>query len=72
MMAATTTQEAFWLRFLLEKIGVSVATPIVLKKDSKASISFSGHSGNHHNSRNIDYRHHFVRLIYKKIIFLSH
>ena len=39
MAAATATQEAFWLRFLLEELGLNVTTPIVLKKDNKACIS---------------------------------
>ena len=61
MAAATATQEAFWLRFLLEELGLNVSTPIVLKEDNKACISFSDHPGNHRNSKHIDYRHHFVR-----------
>ena len=61
MAAATATQEAFWLRFLLVEMGPNIATPIVLREDNKACISFADHPGNHRNSKNIDYRHHFVR-----------
>ena len=61
MAAATATQEAFWLLFLLEELGLDVATPIVLKEDDEACISFSDHPGKHRNSKNINYRHHFVR-----------
>ena len=61
MAAATATQEAFWLRFLLEEMGLNVTTPIVLREDNKACISFADHPGNHRNSKHIDYRHHFVR-----------
>ena len=61
MAAATVTQEAFWLRCLLEEMGLNVATPIVLHEDNKACISFADHPGNHRNSKHIDYRHHFVR-----------
>ena len=38
-----------------------MSTPIVLKEDNKASISFFDHPGNHRNSKHSDYRHHFVR-----------
>ena len=38
-----------------------MSTPIVLKEDNKACISFSDHPGNRRNSKHIDYRHHFVR-----------
>ena len=31
MAAATVTQGAFWLRFLLEELGLNMSTPIVLK-----------------------------------------
>ena len=40
---------------------MNVTTPIVLKEDNKAYISFSDHPGNHRNSKHIDYCHHFVR-----------
>ena len=38
-----------------------MSTPILLKEDNKACISFSDHPGNHRNSEHFDYRHHFVR-----------
>ena len=60
MAAAAATQEAFWLRFLLEEMGLNVSTPIVQKEDNKACISFSDHPGEHRNSKHIDYCHHFV------------
>ena len=61
MAAATATQGAFWLRFLLEKMGLDVAIPIVQKEDNNACTSFSDHPGNHRDSRHIDYRHPLVR-----------
>ena len=45
----------------MEELGLNVATPIVLKEDNKACISFSDHPGNHRDSKHIDYCHHFVR-----------
>ena len=61
MTATSAAQEAFWLRFLLEEMGLNLTTPTVLREDNKARISFSGHPGNRHNSKRMDYRHHFVR-----------
>ena len=61
MTAATATQKTFFLRFLLEELGLNVSTPIVLKEDNKACISFSGPPGNHRNSKHIDSCHHIVR-----------
>ena len=61
MAAASATQEAFWLRFLLEGMGLNVVTLIVLKEDNKVCISVSYHPGNHRNSKHIDYRQYFVR-----------
>ena len=40
MAAATATQEAFWLRFLLEEMGLNVATPIVLREDNKTRRAY--------------------------------
>ena len=67
MAAATATQEAFWLTFQLEELGLNVATPIVLKEDKKACISFSDHPDNHCNSIHIDYNereHNAVILVW--------
>ena len=61
MVAAAATQEVLWLRFLLDEMGLNVSTPIVLKKDNKACISFSDHSGSYRNAKRFDYRHQFVR-----------
>ena len=66
MAGATATQEAFWLRFLLEEMGLNVGTPIVLREDDKACISFPDHPGNHRYSKHIDYRHHFVRESFQR------
>ena len=57
MVASTTTQEAFWIRYL----GVNIKPPIIMFEDNKACISFSDHPGNYRNSKHIDYRHHFAR-----------
>ena len=59
--ACTATQEALWLMYLLEELGVNIKLPIVIFEDNKAINSFSEHPGNHNNSKHMDYRHHFVR-----------
>ena len=61
MAAATATQEAFWQRFLPEKMVPNVATPIVLREYNKACISLSNHPGYRRNFKHIDCRNHFVR-----------
>ena len=54
--ASTAIQEAFWLKCLLEELGVNIRSLIVMFEDNKACISFSGHPCNHRNSKLIDYR----------------
>ena len=60
MAAAAATQEALWLRSLLEEMGLNVTTSIVLREDNKACISFADHPGYHRNSKHIDYIHNFL------------
>ena len=66
MAAPTATQEALWLRFLLEEMDLNVTTPIALRGDNKTCISFADHPGNFRNSKHIDYRHHFVREVVQR------
>ena len=65
MVAATATQDAFWLQFLLQDMEQNVATPIVMKEDNKTCISSSDHPGNHRNCKHVDYLHHLVWSILK-------
>ena len=54
-------QEALYLRMLLEESGLRVDSPLVIKEDNKACISFSKDPGEHKRTKHIDYRHFFVR-----------
>ena len=53
MAAAMATLDAFWLRFLLEDIGLNVATPIVQKEVTRPVLASL--------IKQIDHRHNFVR-----------
>jgi hypothetical protein len=61
MAASAATQEALWLRMILEELGVSLDRPLVLHEDNKACIAFSKNPGDFKRTKHIDYRHHFVR-----------
>eukprot|EP01038_Epipyxis_sp_PR26KG_P014695 gene14695-19743_t len=61
MAASAATQEALWLRMILEELGISLVQPLVLREDNRSAISFSQHPGDHRRTKHIDYRHHFVR-----------
>ena len=54
-------QEVLYLRMLLEETGLRVDSPLVIKEDNKACISFSKDPGEHRRTKHIDYRHFFVR-----------
>ena len=54
-------QEEFYLRMLFDETGLTVDSPLVIKEDNKACISFSKDPGEHKRTKHIDYRHFFVR-----------
>ena len=39
MAAATATQKAFWLRLILEEMGLNLLTPILLKDDKRPALA---------------------------------
>ena len=61
MAACCATQEALWLRYILEEIGISMQTPLVLYEDNQAAIKFSKNQGQHRRTKHVDLRYHFVR-----------
>lgn len=61
MSACAATQEALYLRMVLEELGVVLDKPIILREDNKACINFADHPGEHKRTKHIDYRYHFVR-----------
>ena len=62
MATSAAAQEALWLNRLLQQLGLRTPpTPTVLYEDNKAAILFADHHGDHHRSKHIDTRKHFVR-----------
>jgi len=61
MALAAETQEAIWLRMVLEELGVPIAGPIAIREDNKACQMFADHAGNFSRTKHIDVRYHFVR-----------
>jgi hypothetical protein len=61
MALAAETQEAIWLRMVLEELGVQMAGPVVIREDNKACQMFADHAGNFSRTKHIDVRYHFVR-----------
>jgi len=61
MALAAATQESLWLRMMLEEMGSTVISPIIIHEDNKACQMFADHSGNFARTKHIDYRYHFVR-----------
>ena len=60
IIAATATQEALWLQFLIQEMGLKVATLIVSKEENKVCINFPDHLSNHRHFKHVDFRYHFV------------
>ena len=61
MALAAETQEAIWLRMVLEELGVQIAGPVVVREDNKACQMFADHAGNFSSTKHINVRYHFVR-----------
>ena len=55
------TQEAIYLRMLFEESGMKVDTPLIIKEDNQACISFTKQPGDHSRTKHIDVRSCFVR-----------
>ena len=61
MALAADTQEAIWLRMVLEELSVQINGPVVMYEDNKACQMFADHAGNFARTKHIDVRYHFVR-----------
>ena len=61
MVLAAVTQEAIWLKMILEELQFLLQTPLRILEDNIACIHFSDHPGEHRRSKHIDYKYHFVR-----------
>ena len=55
------TQEAIWLRRLLESVGQPQKTPTTIYEDNQGAISISKNPINHSRTKHIDIKFHFVR-----------
>lgn len=58
---STATQEAVWLRRLLEELGVHKEKPTVIMEDNQGAIAIAQNPVNHSRTKHIDIRHHYVR-----------
>ena len=56
-----SVQEAIYLRMLFEETGINVHSPLVIKEDNRACISFTKQPGEHSRTKHIDVRSCFVR-----------
>jgi len=59
--ACAATQEAMWLKSILEELGFGCTRPIIVQEDNKSTIEFSEHPGNHRKNKHIQRRFHYVR-----------
>ena len=59
--AALATQEAIWLRRLLEDLGFVQNDATLLYEDNEGCISLSKDATNHARTKHIDVKHHFIR-----------
>ena len=59
---ALSIMEALWLRFLLEEMGngTEYFHSDCTERGQQGVHKFSNHSGNHRNSKHIDYHHNFL------------
>ena len=61
MAASLATQEAVWLRLLLEDLTIKQDSATILHEDNQGCISLSKDATNHPRTKHIDIRHHFIR-----------
>ena len=57
----SATQEAIWLRRLLQSIGQAQNNPTTIYEDNQGEISMSKNSRHHSRTKHIDIKYHFVR-----------
>ena len=55
------TQEAIWLRRLLDDLGMNTQSPTTLFEDNQGAIDLSKNAKHHDCTKHIDISHHFVR-----------
>ncbi len=71
--AALASQEAVWLRQLLQDIGVHTTEPTTLYEDNQGCIKISNNDGVSVRTKHIDIKHHHLRdLVSRNIIKLDY
>ena len=58
---SAASQEAIWLRRLLQDLGVDETKPTNLLEDNQSAIAMSQNPVGHARTKHIDVRHHFIR-----------
>ena len=58
---SSATQEAVWLRRLMEDLGREMATPTTIYEDNQGAIELAKNAKYHNRTKHIDICHHFVR-----------
>ena len=62
----SATQEAVWLRRLLESIGFAQQEPTTTYEDNQGAIALSKNTKNHAQTKHIDIRYHYIREAIEK------
>jgi len=55
------TQEAIWLKSIIEELGLGCTKPLIIAEDNKSTIEFADHPGHHRKTKHIQRRFHYVR-----------
>jgi len=66
--AAYASQEAVWLRQLLDDLGVPVTHPVVMYEDNQGCIKLASSEKMNARTKHIDIRHHLCDLINHDVI----
>ena len=62
MACTRATQEAIWLRQLLEQLGYKQMTPTKIKGDNQGAIALAKNFGDHPCTKHIQLRYHFIHF----------
>jgi hypothetical protein len=60
--ATRTSQEAIWLRQLLQQLGVAQTQPTTVLGDNQGAIALANNPGDHPRMKHIQLRYHFMRF----------
>jgi hypothetical protein len=60
--ATRASQEAIWLRQLLQQLGVTQGQPTTVLGDNQGAIALANNPGDHPRTKHIQLRYHFIRF----------